>query len=382
MTDEDHGEERDPLLVRPYLRDSDASGDDRSTQTWPSATTREVRSHRALEGADDPTAVLLLPGVAKRKPVWDGRRRLLVLIAACAVVLIGLGAAGFAALRSNARPAGPAALPDAPIPALSGLVPTATSSGAAPGSVGQASGSPGAKGAGRNGTGANGSGVGGTGSDGTGSGGTGLGGTGNGGSDSDGTGSGATGTGTNSGGTGTDSGGTGTNTGGAGTNTGGTSTNGAGSGGTGSPTAASPSAVDSGGNTSLPAALAPKPADDRIGTIRGQNGLCLDLNGAVAVDFNHVQVFTCNGTVAQSWTLATDGTLRVMGMCALVAGDGTVHVTGCDGRTTAQWRADGQLLVNVSDARCLTDPSSGAASGTGVTVATCSGRADQRWSLP
>jgi hypothetical protein len=124
------------------------------------------------------------------------------------------------------------------------------------------------------------------------------------------------------------------------------------------------------------------PAVARTGTVRGQNGLCLDLNGGVPVADNHVQVFTCNQTVAQTWTLATDGTLRVVGMCALVVGDNTVHIVACDGRTTAQWRVANSTLINASDGKCLTDPSAGRQSGAGVVLTICGGSAAQRWSLP
>jgi hypothetical protein len=306
VTDEDHGEEQDPLLVRPYLQpDADASAADRSTQTWPAATTREVRSQRAFEGAGDPTMIIpTVPPETTRRPV---PRHLLVVLAACAAVLLGV-AAGFAAMRAT-RPAVTAAQPDAPIPALSGLVP----------------GSPAASPAGS-----------------------------------------------------------------AATPTHKPSTNrSSASAPTSTKTTVKPSTTASAGaisgKTSPPSgALAPKPpgAGTGTGTIRGQNGLCLDLNGGVAVPFNNIQVATCNGTAAQSWTLATDGTLRVQGMCALIVGDDTVHIIACDTRTTAQWRADGQLLINAANNECLTDPSVGTRSGTTVKVATCNGSAGQRWSLP
>ncbi|MFI5890353.1 ricin-type beta-trefoil lectin domain protein [Actinoplanes sp. NPDC051513] len=306
--DEHHDEERDPLLVRPYLLgDTGAPDGDQSTQTWPSATTREVRSHRSLEGADDPTAILTLPEAGRA--ARNGRRRLLVVAAACVVVLLGATAAGVAALRSGGRPSVSAALPDAPVPALSGLVPP---SPAAPPVAASSSSSPSLrKPASRRAT----------------------------------------------------------TTAAAGT--------------AASSSAAAPGTTPATGKTTTPpAALAPATPQGRTGTIRGQNGLCLDLNGAVTADFNHVQVFGCNNTDAQRWTLATDGTLRVLGMCALVVGDDSVRITGCDGRTTARWRVSGQLLINAAGNECLTDPSSGTAAGTPVKVADCNGRANQRWSLP
>ncbi|GAA3338074.1 hypothetical protein GCM10020358_16830 [Amorphoplanes nipponensis] len=103
----------------------------------------------------------------------------------------------------------------------------------------------------------------------------------------------------------------------------------------------------------------------------------------MAVDDNHIQVFTCNDTAAQRWTVAADGTLRVMGKCAVAADDGTVRITGCDGRPAAQWRAGGNgTLLQLATGDCLTDPGSGTRSGTGVRIEDCSGAERQRWQLP
>jgi ricin-type beta-trefoil lectin protein len=130
-------------------------------------------------------------------------------------------------------------------------------------------------------------------------------------------------------------------------------------------------------------ALSPAPVAARVGTIAGDGNLCLDLNGGAPVDDNHVQVYACNGGVAQRWTLATDGTLQVVGKCAQVTADSTVHIIGCDGRAAAQWRvAAGNSLVNVATGQCLTDPESGARSGAGVRVSPCAATGNQRWTLP
>jgi len=296
---DDHGEEQDPLLVRPYLRhDDDAPAADRSTQTWPAATTREVRSQHALQGADDPTAII--PVVPPERTRRRGSRRLLVLLAACAAVLVGVTAAGFAAMRA-ARPAITAAHPDAPVPALTGLVPgspTASPTGPAPTPTHKPSSHR--------------------------------------------------------------------------PPTASATTKAA------KPSTSAPAGTVSGTTKSPSAARAPKLPSTRTGTIRGQDGRCLDLSGGAAVPFNPIQVADCTGTAAQTWTLGTDGTLRVQGMCALIVGDDTVHIIACDTRTTAQWRIDGQQLINAADDECLTEPST----GTAVKVTTCDGSAGQRWSLP
>jgi hypothetical protein len=136
-------------------------------------------------------------------------------------------------------------------------------------------------------------------------------------------------------------------------------------------------------STAPPANRLAPPATDKVGLIHGNGGLCLDLNGAVAVDDNRIQVFTCNDTAAQVWTVAADGTMRVVGKCAVAADDGTVRITSCDGRRSAQWRTgDNSALVNLASEDCLTDPGSGARSGTGVRIEDCSGADRQRWQLP
>lgn len=324
MTDDDYGEDRDPLLVRPFVLHDEGSAGDRSDQTWPSATTREVRSHRALEGADDPTAIFELPddpSVPAPPPrhARPSRRRLVVLASAGAVLVLGATATGFAAFRSEVRPLTSAAQPADPLPAVTG---PPTSSAPAP--AGSASSSAAAE----------------------------------------------------------------NTTSASATSAAPSVSASAGSSapsGTPSPPAGASAPAANGEPTAAPAPprfdLAPANAE-RAGTIRGQNGLCLDLNGGVAVDDNHVQAYECNGSPAQAWTFAADGTLRVVGKCALVVGDGTVHVVGCDGRTTARWQISGQRLINAANGGCLTDPSAGRTSGTGVTVTTCNGSAGQRWSLP
>ena len=49
--------------------------------------------------------------------------------------------------------------------------------------------------------------------------------------------------------------------------------------------------------------------------ITGYQGLCLDDRSASTANFNPIQVYTCNGTNAQSWTVNSNGTLTVLGNC-------------------------------------------------------------------
>ncbi|MEU4620694.1 RICIN domain-containing protein [Actinoplanes sp. NPDC023801] len=156
----------------------------------------------------------------------------------------------------------------------------------------------------------------------------------------------------------------------------------------GSPSTVGTSAGASAGVTGSPAPAAPAPPaqllPDAVETGQGLlvtgNGLCLDLRGGEAGEGRDVHIDDCNGTSPQRWQLNADRTLEVLDMCAYVVGDGTVDLTGCDGRTTAQWQLFGNgTLTNSANGMCLTDPHSGARPGNSVTVAFCAGGNNQRW---
>jgi hypothetical protein len=120
------------------------------------------------------------------------------------------------------------------------------------------------------------------------------------------------------------------------------------------------------------------PAADRSGKVTAASGRCLMRGGLLGVDGSPIQVADCG--VASTFTLATDGTLRVNGRCAQVSGDGTVRIDGCGDQDSAQWRqGPGSSLVNPSTGRCLTDPGRGGAT---TRAAACTGGSEQRWSLP
>lgn len=138
---------------------------------------------------------------------------------------------------------------------------------------------------------------------------------------------------------------------------------------------ASPSASLSAAST-----LAPPPAADRTGKVTAASGRCLALGGLLGMDGSPVQVTGCVDLPAQSFTLATDGTLRVAGRCAEVTGDATIHIAGCGSAAAEQWRAGpAHALVNPSTNQCLTDPGT---VGATTKVTTCTGASTQSWTLP
>ena len=133
--------------------------------------------------------------------------------------------------------------------------------------------------------------------------------------------------------------------------------------------------------------LAPPPATDRTGVIRGQNGLCLDLDGCIPIDCNEVQVFTCNGTAAQRWTYVPGegGTLHALGRCLDVSGGGTangakVQLWQCNGTGAQRWiPGPDSSLINPQSGRCLDDPAASTADRTQLQIYDCNATVAQRW---
>jgi hypothetical protein len=140
----------------------------------------------------------------------------------------------------------------------------------------------------------------------------------------------------------------------------------------------------SGGSTTTP----PPPPAGTAGPITGYEGLCADVRGANAADLTPVQVYACNGTNAQQWTVgAAGGTLQALGKCLDVNGGGTANGTTVDlytcnntGAQVWQPQSDGELY-NPQSGKCLDDTGYGG-SGTQLQIWACADTANQQWKLP
>ena len=129
------------------------------------------------------------------------------------------------------------------------------------------------------------------------------------------------------------------------------------------------------------------PPTGSTGPITGYEGLCLDDRSASTADFNPIQVYTCNGTNAQNWTVNSNGTLTVLGDCLDVAGAGTANGTlvdlyPCNGTGAQSWvhESNGEL-VNTNSGKCLDDTGFGG-SGTQVQIWACADSSNQQWNVP
>jgi glucosylceramidase len=118
------------------------------------------------------------------------------------------------------------------------------------------------------------------------------------------------------------------------------------------------------------------------------SNLCLDDRSASTANGNPIQIYTCNGTSAQNWTVNANGTLTVLGKCLDVTGAGTANGTlvdlyDCNGTGAQQWQAQSNgELVNTNSGKCLDDTNFSTTPGTQVQIWACAGGANQQWTIP
>lgn len=151
---------------------------------------------------------------------------------------------------------------------------------------------------------------------------------------------------------------------------------------------------DTSGSTSLVSAIyeaatggTPPPAGS-AGPITGIAGKCVDVASASSANGTAVQLWTCNGTNAQSWSVGTDGTLRALGKCMDITAAGTVNGTvvqlyDCNGTGAQVWQAQANgTLRNPASGRCLDATGQSSSDGTRLQIWDCAGSGNQVWHLP
>jgi hypothetical protein len=138
-----------------------------------------------------------------------------------------------------------------------------------------------------------------------------------------------------------------------------------------------------------PPPSSPPPSSGSTGPVVGYGGLCLDDRSASTANYNPVQVYTCNNTNAQQWTVVQAGsTLHALGKCLDINAGGTADGTTVDlydcNSTAAQVfipQSNGSLL-NPQSGKCLDDPNFSTTPGTQLQIWDCNGGANQQWQLP
>ncbi|MER7892404.1 ricin-type beta-trefoil lectin domain protein [Micromonospora sp. NPDC094482] len=125
------------------------------------------------------------------------------------------------------------------------------------------------------------------------------------------------------------------------------------------------------------------------GPIRGLANKCLDVRSGATADGTQIQLYTCNGSTSQAWTVTPNSTVRALGKCLDVSGggsaDGTkIQLWTCNGTGAQNWsaQADGTLR-NPQSGKCLDVSGNNSADSTPVHLWTCvAGAANQKWILP
>ncbi|MFJ4922584.1 ricin-type beta-trefoil lectin domain protein [Streptomyces sp. NPDC088725] len=128
-------------------------------------------------------------------------------------------------------------------------------------------------------------------------------------------------------------------------------------------------------------------APAQTGTITGLGGKCLDIAGGSTANGAAAQVYTCNGSAAQQWSVKPDGSIQGLGKCldvnaGSVADGAKVQLYDCNGSGAQQWRLESAGdLVNAAANKCLDVVDNSPADGAKVQIWTCTGAANQKWQL-
>lgn len=135
-------------------------------------------------------------------------------------------------------------------------------------------------------------------------------------------------------------------------------------------------------------ALSVAPASAATGTITGLAGKCLDVAGANSANGTAVQLYDCNGTAAQQWTVGSDGTIRALGKCLDVTGNSTANgarlqLWDCTGGANQKWTVTAARdIVNPQANKCADVTGNTSANATPIQIWSCTGGANQKWTAP
>ena len=139
--------------------------------------------------------------------------------------------------------------------------------------------------------------------------------------------------------------------------------------------------------SSTPPTSPPPTGGSGVGPIVGYGGKCVDVASGSSANGTAIQLYTCNSTTAQQWTVGSDGTLRALGKCMDVTSAGTANGTkvqlyACNGTAAQKWTRTGNTLVNAGSGKCLDATGPSSANGTRLQIWSCTGASNQNWTLP
>src|SRR6185312_15800024 len=127
------------------------------------------------------------------------------------------------------------------------------------------------------------------------------------------------------------------------------------------------------------------------GTIVGNNsGLCLSVTGSATSAGASTDLYTCNGSVSETWTLESNGTIlnNNSGLCLSATGNSSAlktvaDINTCDGDAYEQWTAgSGGTLVEGASGLCLSVTGSATTLKATADLYTCNSSASEFWTVP
>ncbi|KQX79927.1 lectin [Streptomyces sp. Root1310] len=126
----------------------------------------------------------------------------------------------------------------------------------------------------------------------------------------------------------------------------------------------------------------------QAGAFTGLAGKCLDVAGGSSANGTAVQLYDCNGSAAQRWTVQTDGSVQALGKCLDVASASTadgakVQLYDCNGTGAQRWSYNAGTgdVVNTAANKCLDVTDNSSANGARAQIWACTGAANQKWQL-
>ncbi|MDX3854555.1 family 16 glycosylhydrolase [Streptomyces sp. AK02-01A] len=123
------------------------------------------------------------------------------------------------------------------------------------------------------------------------------------------------------------------------------------------------------------------------GAITGLGGKCVDVAAASSANGTPVQLYDCNGSAAQKWTVGANDSLRALGKCLDVKDNSTadgaqLQLWDCTGGPNQRWALPAaQDIVNIQANKCLDATGNSSANGTRLQIWTCTGTANQKWTV-
>jgi chitinase len=139
----------------------------------------------------------------------------------------------------------------------------------------------------------------------------------------------------------------------------------------------------SGGGTTPP----PPPAN---GTIVGANsGLCLGVTGGATSAAAVADVYTCNSSASEAWTVNSGGTItgNGSGLCLSTSGNSsalktTADINTCDGDGYEKWTVGSNgTIVNSASGLCLSVTGSSTTPKATADLYTCNGSVSENWTV-